>query len=258
MPFALKTLVIVGVETGVGDGLGNGVGVVAGTPEPVAVRELLPAFEAMVMLELKLPATEGWNRTVTFWVVLGETVKFAVSVRENEEFEEVIAVTVSGPEAGLAIEKFLVAFWPTKTFPKERLPESDMPGAERMSREKGAFPVPEALVAPMRREKLPDFVGEPVREPLAELKLRPVREVMSTAGAPMFAGAGMSIGVESPQVTTDPSRFRAAKAPEFAAMAVTFEERLAATEEESPPKLAEPQVTTDPSLFKAAKALCVA
>jgi len=133
-----------------------------------------------------------------------------------------------------------------------------MPETGRMSREKGALPVPEALVAPMRSEKLPDFVGEPVREPFAELKLRPVSEEISAAGAPIFAGAGMSPGVENPQVTTEPSRFRAAKAPEFAAMAVTFEERLAATEEESPPKLAEPQVTTEPSFFKAAKANPVA
>lgn len=181
-----------------------------------------------------------------------------VPVRVKEEFEEAIELTVSGPEAGLAIEKFRVAFWPTKTFPNERLPESDMPGAGRISREKGAFPVPEVLVAPMRREKLPDFVGKPLREPLAELKLRPVREVMSAAGAPIFAGAGMSPGTEDPQVTIEPLRFRAAKAPEFAAMAVTFEVRSWATEVEFPPKSEKPQVTTEPSDFNAAKALCVA
>ena len=133
-----------------------------------------------------------------------------------------------------------------------------MPEAGRMSREKGALPVPEALVAPSRREKLPDFVGEPDKEPLAELKFKPVREVMSAACAPIFVGAGMSPGAEDPQVTIEPLRFRAAKAPEFEAMAVTFEVRSWATEVESPPKSEKPQVTTEPSDFNAAKALCVA
>ena len=232
----------------------------AAIPVPVAERREFPALEATVMFELKLPAAEGWNRTVTFCDALGATVTFEELPRmaKRDESAEVMAETFNGPEAGLVIEKLLVAFWPTATFPNDRFPERDIPGAGRMRREKGAVPVPEVLVAPRLREKLPDFVGEPEREPLAELKLRPVSDWMSAAGVPMFAGAGMSPRAEDPQATTEPSRFRAAKAPEFAAMAVTFEERLAATEEESPPKLAEPQVTTEPSFFKAAKANPVA
>ena len=232
----------------------------AAIPVPVAERREFPALEATVMFELKLPAAEGWNRTVTFCDALGATVTFEELPRmaKRDESAEVMAETFNGPEAGLVMEKLLVAFWPTATFPNDRFPERDIPGAGRMRREKGAVPVPEVLVAPRLREKLPDFVGEPEREPLAELKLRPVSDWMSAAGVPIFAGAEMSPGVENPQVTTEPSRCRAAKAPEFAKTAVTFEERLAAMEEESPPKLAEPQVTTEPSFFKAAKANPVA
>ena len=159
----------------------------AAIPVPVAERREFPALEATVMFELKLPAAEGWNRTVTFCDALGATVIFEElpTMKKRAESVEVMAETFNGPEAGLVSEKLLVAFWPTATFPKDRFPERDIPGAGRMRRGKGAVPVPEVLVAPMRREKLPDFVGEPVSEPLAELKLRPVRDWMSAVEGPV-------------------------------------------------------------------------
>ena len=59
----------------------------------------------------------------------------------------------------------------------------------------------------------------------------------------------------SPQVTTEPSLFRAEKAPSSVEnIWVTPEVKEEATEELSPPKLLFPQVTTEPSVFKAAKA----
>jgi hypothetical protein len=58
----------------------------------------------------------------------------------------------------------------------------------------------------------------------------------------------------TPQVTTEPSAFSAAKASRFEYKAVTPELRLEATDDESPPKKGTPQVTTEPLEVIAAKA----
>ena len=58
--------------------------------------------------------------------------------------------------------------------------------------------------------------------------------------------------LESPQVTTEPSLFSAAKAKPVEKIWVTPDVSLLLTLLLSPPKL--PQVTTEPSLFSAAKA----
>lgn len=61
----------------------------------------------------------------------------------------------------------------------------------------------------------------------------------------------------SPQVITEPSLFKAAKAeveglPSVLKIFITFEVKFSATAEESPPRPS--QVTTEPSLLRAAKA----
>ena len=62
--------------------------------------------------------------------------------------------------------------------------------------------------------------------------------------------------MESPQVTTEPSFFKAAKANWLDEIDVTPEARSPPTGlEESPPKKDPPQVTTEPFDFRAAKAL---
>ena len=60
-----------------------------------------------------------------------------------------------------------------------------------------------------------------------------------------------------PQVTTDPSCIKAAKAFVVDEISVTFTlpSRLLATVEISPPSFLLPQATTDPSACKAAKAV---
>ena len=61
--------------------------------------------------------------------------------------------------------------------------------------------------------------------------------------------------MESPQVTTEPSFFKAAKANWLDEIDFTFEVRLPPTGfEESPPKKTPPQVKTEPFDFRAAKA----
>jgi hypothetical protein len=66
--------------------------------------------------------------------------------------------------------------------------------------------------------------------------------------------------VESPQVTTLPSLFKAAKAPSVEYMVVTPLVKLADTSigtVVSPPVVESPHTTTDPSIFKAANASTV-
>ena len=72
--------------------------------------------------------------------------------------------------------------------------------------------------------------------------------------APIFAGPPLTPCSKSPQVTTEPSDFSAAKASVVEYTAVTPELRLDATYVESPPLPELPQVTTEPSDFRAAKA----
>ena len=72
--------------------------------------------------------------------------------------------------------------------------------------------------------------------------------------APIFAGPPVPPALDSPQVTTEPSVFSAAKAEAVEYTFVTPELRLDATAVESPPLAARPQVTTEPSAFSAAKA----
>ena len=61
--------------------------------------------------------------------------------------------------------------------------------------------------------------------------------------------------MESPQVTTEPSFFKAAKAHWVDEIDVTPEARSPPVGKvESPPKMAPPQVTTDPFDLRAAKA----
>ena len=75
----------------------------ADIPVPTAGSIELPALEATVMFELKVPATEGWKRTVTFCEAPEATVRFEElpTRAKRGAFEEVIAVTVRGPEEGL-------------------------------------------------------------------------------------------------------------------------------------------------------------
>ncbi len=75
----------------------------ADIPVPTAGSIELPALEATVMFELKVPATEGWKRTVTFCEAPEATVRFEElpTRAKRGAFEEVIAATVRGPEEGL-------------------------------------------------------------------------------------------------------------------------------------------------------------
>ena len=59
---------------------------------------------------------------------------------------------------------------------------------------------------------------------------------------------------DPPQVMTEPSSFRAAKAVEVEKILLTPEDSEEDTEDELPPLSVDPQVMTEPSFFRAAKA----